>query len=1287
MAQDNLDILLEELRQGKASSQPTPPGAPSPSPQSASSGGAGGDAPQATEGALGSALTGVGDTATFGFLDEASGFLETLGVTAGTDAKSVWSSGKSFGDTLADNIAYERSLAKADADKHPYAFHGGQLGGAFLVPFGAGAKGALQVAKVGAVQGAVYGVGSGEGVVDRAEKGAEGAVVGGVLGAALGKVGSAISSRFGRKAADAAVDEEAGIVGSVTDETPWPQEQVHGWSDPTVSGERQPVVSQMEDAADELVPLHAEATANLVPAMSDKQGNIYTGKFGETHGDVFARNPQVPLESWDNAEGFVDPAGNFLSRKEALAWVRERQLPGAKGIDDPQLSDKLDAADYAKQMGEAGTQLGSISRAGLQDLQSQVEHFRGKIATGGDRAVDLAADAPQGAFRLGNLGDEPETISLLGALVRQLPSKVGRSDEELMATARAASEDIGAQDPEAVYALAQQIAGPLGDADTSMAVLRTVTRRAADTIDQFHGAGLDWTTATDEMVQEAGAAIYNSQRLASLLQNAKTGVGRGLRTMALPDADTYLQALAKGERVAEPISGERGIPPLPGNREELRDFFELWGMTKGNPEQRGDLLSGTLSVPTAGHYLQHSFANMFTASILSAPKTLMLNLVGPTVINTVRSLEKMGGGAMGAINPMASAEERQASAAVAKLTPIALFKTLGEVRDVFRYGVQAFQENHSVLGGGGTVKDAHISFGPYNSNLLRAANVDPTFLQSTGYSLGNALNIFPKALARVNAGLDEMAKRFTYLQETRVRAMVEAAGKGLEGSEAAAYVSQAMKGSMDEAGAATSDALLKAAERSTLTYQPGVEGNLPSKITKGVQTLRHDYPLTRFILPVFTVPANAIGETLRRVPIYNRMPWMVEHAADLAGENGAVSQAEAHGRTILGGSFLMGSYLMNQAGVLTGAGPQDPTDAKIWRQTHEPYSIRIGDQWVSYRKLDILGGLLAIPATVSDASVYHKVDEDGMFHAMLMGVGSLATWFKDQGAMRQATDFLALGDNPMKDPAATVERMFGGVVAGLVPASGLIRTLGVDTTDPYVRMKKGWEDYVKAGIPGWGEAELEPLRNVLGEPINRPANSLAESVFPVTLAPVATYAKEPVLDELGRLYQVTGYGAGADPKSFGYGFFDPQEVKLEDGRSLYFHAMQARATMKLDGVTLKQALGELFDSPEYNEAIDADSSQRLTSQGDESRGYLTRAVFDRYNKAIKAEVAAASPLALKYLTAGAAKQRDDAYLRNVTAEQLVNNPDLYSTNGIDPQAYSDKITDGAAGDLLQALGQ
>jgi hypothetical protein len=82
---------------------------------------------------------------------------------------------------------------------------------------------------------------------------------------------------------------------------------------------------------------------------------------------------------------------------------------------------------------------------------------------------------------------------------------------------------------------------------------------------------------------------------------------------------------------------------------------------------------------------------------------------------------------------------------------------------------------------------------------------------------------------------------------------------------------------------------------------------------------------------------------------------------------------------------------------------------------------------------------------------------------------------------------------------------------------------------------------------------------------------------------------------------------------------------------------------------------------------------------------MVAAVFHQYSGAIKAEVGAASPIALKYMTAAAAKHRDDAYLSTIPLDNLVNNPALYAAHGVDPEQYSDKITDGAAGELLTAL--
>lgn len=1241
---DNLDNFMAQMQQLQLARLANPSLAPQPASQQPAQPTAPTAAPDST---FGSALAGMADTMGSGFADEVGGLVSTLiPGEQGPGATAWWNSDKGFSDTLSANIASLRARQKADADAHPYAYHGGQVGGAFLVPAGTGAKGALQVARMGALQGAAYGLGSGEGVGDRVAQAGEGAVMGGltasILHPLLNGAGALVSKLLG-KTVPAAEDVAAQEAGGMTPEG---------------------LVGEVTDTSPEATPSGAGPADAAPPNPAD----------------VTPGTSEAPATAWTapDAQGNRSP----VAAAEHLGPTPEGDTPiPLHGEPTPEAP--------------AGEPVGSISRAGLEDLQAQVQHFRDSVGAEGERAVDVTPASPEhptlGAFRLGNLGDGPETMSLLGALVRQLPGVSSKSDPEMWAAAQQAAKDMGTNDPEALHALAGQLAGPEGNIEGSIALLRTVQRQAADTVDTFHGAGVDWSTASDDMVKEVGQAIYNVQRINQLVQSAKVGVGRALRVFSLPNSETYFAALKNGVSLgtdpaaAVATQAERSIPPLPSTREELQNFFDLWGMTKGNPELQSDLLQGTLTVPTSGHYLANSFANFFTASILSAPKTALLNVVGPVFINTLRSLEKMSGAAVMALDPTLTAAQRAEYAATAKYTPMALFRTVGDIADVFRSGVQAFQENHTVLGGGGTVRDANISFGPYNSNLLNAAGADPNWQ----YTLGNAINIWPKAFARVNAGLDEMAKRFTYLSETRLRAMVQATSDGLTGDDFHAAVSQAMKGSLDEAGAATNAGVLDAAERTTLTGRVGSDGNAARKFSDFVQRLRQDYPLTRFILPVFNVPANGLGETLKRVPGLNLIPSMSTHLADLSGENGAVSQAEAHGRTLLGGAFLTAGYLMNQAGVLTGAGPQNPKDAAIWRQTHEPYSIRIGDEWVSYRKLDILGGLLSIPASISDFTVFHKMDQGDTQNAAMAGAAALAVWFKDQASMRTATQLLTLGDNPMQDPGKAMESMFGQIAAGMVPASGFLRTVGVETTDPYVRMKRGWEDYIRAGIPGLSP-QLEPLRNVLGEPVNRPNNSVGEAVFPITLAPVATWKDEPVLNELTRLYQRTGYAAGSDPHAVLYGFKDSRDVKLEaggafKGESLYSALMQPRATYQMDGMTLKQALGDLIQSPEYKEAVDADAGQAVTSLGDPSRAAMVAKVFRQYALAIKAEVAAASPIALNYMTAAAAKHRDDAYLSTIPIDKLANNPKLYADNGVDREQYSDKITDGATGELLSAL--
>jgi hypothetical protein len=1036
---------------------------------------------------------------------------------------------------------------------------------------------------------------------------------------------------------------------------------VGGWEESPTGAvrpvyEEDPLKGAAPDQAAKAEDDAAQATAQGATEGETPASPLPEGA-GSTGGSVKPMDPQAMRRAMGDGEaGAADPTVTFTAKRTPT--------------DEPRV-------------------VGSIDRTSIDALASDVRFWRGEAAHEGDpRILDVTRDQEtgqaHGEFRLGNLGGSQQNVApLLRAMVDRIPETAPRSDAQLMQDAARASAEIG-EDPAALLEAARLISGKLADADTAMATIRSVWVRAEKDLDTL--PDINWETASEADVEQAAQRIHNMMLISSHVQEAKAGLGRGLRVNQLPDADSYLNTVRKADKAPDPTTtGVQG--PLPRTRQELQDWFDLWQSTKGEPELRAALLEGALTrlVPTAGHYLRSAFANFFTASILSAPKTLLLNLVGPAAMSVIRNVERQSGAMVAAVNPFLTAEERAGARATARATAPAYLQTFGDIADTMRWAWKAAERNKTIIGGGQTI-DSQAAFGPWTENLIEAARPGETSLaEAQAYALGNAINLWPRAVQRINNGFDEFSKRLAYLGEVRVRALTEGLQQGLSGDDLRALVKQRLQASVNEVGHATEDDVLREAERTTLTYKTGEQGGLLRKGYDYINTIRRDIPESRYILPVLGVPANTLGEALRRLPIAGipgvNQVLFKRTADELAGVYGPVLQADAHGRMITGASFLLGGVMLNRMGLLTGAGPQDPTDRKVWLMEHQPYSIRIGDQWVRYDKYDVIGGLLSIPSTISDTTIYIREDK-GYGDLLMSGVGALAQWFKDRAALRGAAGLLALGDDPTSSATGVANRTVGSILQGFIPNA--IQAPVTQAVDPYQRMRRGWDDYLKAAIPGLSST-LPPVRNVLGEPVQRPANSVGEGVFPVTIAPAVTFKQDPVIDEIDRLYQVTGYGAGADPKALGYGFFNPKDIVLENGQTMYDAFMQSRQHLRIDGLTLRQSLGRLFNSPEYNQAVDGDPQAKETSRGDAIRGYMVQQVFNHYNKAIKAELAEASPTANKWLTAAAAKQRDDAYLRDVSAQDLVDNPNYYQSHGIDGALYSSKVREGATGELLTAL--
>lgn len=980
-------------------------------------------------------------------------------------------------------------------------------------------------------------------------------------------------------------------------------------------------------------------------------------------------------EQVDPATMHVNPDGKILVSPEAKAAV-DRSGYGKAFTDTPQAP--TEGVTFKAVKDDTSRIVGFSSKEDLQKFGAYVSQLKDAPA----EALDVSAEqspelaAKVGDFKISRLNTAEDTPAVLRGMIEHAPiDKTVRPDADLMASASAAERQMG-EDATTVLAAARQIAGNVGDVDTAVKALQAAWVNSAKQVD-YH-LDTNWDLATQSQVDQAIEAIHQAMTLSNYFAQTKTGIGRALRSLRLVDADTYVREFKLQDTVNGMVKDAKvpgAMSPLPRDRGELSDWLELWKAFKGDPKGRANWLEGLNTLPDALTYSRQSLANLFTTNILSGLPSVVFNLTGPAIVSALRTAERTVGAGLAAMNPMLTAVERQDLLRVAADAPQAYVQTIGDVRDAFKYATDAFTQNRSILGGGGSIRDIEHRYNVTPGMLRAAAGTDA---DANAYVFGNVINMWPRAFARLNNGLDEFAKRLAYNGEARAQALLSGAKQGLSGDALAEHVRDFVTNSTDEVGAATSDDLLHEAERSTLTGTPGADGTLARQGANYINKIRQTIPEARIILPIFNVSANSIGETLRRIPILNAA--FAETRKELAGELGPIAQADAYGRTALAGTWMLAGLGMAQNGLITGGGPTDPAQRKVWLQGgHQPYSIRLGDQWLSYQRYDILGALLGIPALVFDKSVNARMDQD-WGHRTVAGLAATAQYFRDKTALQTASDFLSFGSGDVSTAQAFLNRLGGGTFARLfVP--NFATQLGRNPFEGQT-VKHTAGDFAADTLPavmrpfahllsmGFVSEKLDPLRNTFGEPVHRPQDTLWENTLPVTIAPVGTYAQDPESDELDRLYETTGSAMGIPAPNMGA--FDARDIKLEDGTSLYDRIVSQRQHVTVGDQTLRQSMAELFASPDYADAVDAPGNVKTTSTGDISRGYLVSQVYSQYQKAAVQAAAQSSPIAARYLAVAEIKRKGDSRFHDFNAHQLADS-DLLKNLGIDVTDYENKV--------------
>ena len=635
-----------------------------------------------------------------------------------------------------------------------------------------------------------------------------------------------------------------------------------------------------------------------------------------------------------------------------------------------------------------------------------------------------------------------------------------------------------------------------------------------------------------------------------------------------------------------------------------------------------------------GNVLTEYFMN----SILSGPTTHVINIAGNSLVSMYLPLEKALGasirgiaGGQGASNSLRMAGEH-----------LRAYRHMFHVfKDSMTFAGTSFKADRNILDNMTTVEQ--------KGRAISAAGLGMT----EGTLAANAVNWLGKALnipTRVLSSTDEMFKQMNYraalLTELEVEGLARFNG---DARQASVWADQTMnkmiengqaysekvvlQKAMTKADEAVAAGTIRADERSsyiarfmadTNNWDPELgalseramdysryatfstplvvgEGGRISRVSARIQQVAEESTAIRFIMPFIRTPTRILEFALdRSIPgqPYNLKNAFGELKSKLSHSERAVRD-EAMGRVAFAVMTTYGLFHMIAAGGITGDGPSNPTERQAWLEAgNQPYSVRFGDSWVSYRRLDPFASMMGLVVDTMDsygrASERQKPQLEAVVNSIIVGI---ANNFTNKSYLTGVTSIL----EAIKDPERYGDKLVNQYVSAMVPYSSALRQAkGTVDDDLVVRDVRGMLDAVMNTVPVAARA-VEPRRNIFGEPIKR-----AEGWGPDWASPI-TYTR--VSDDLiMNEFNLVGHSFDA-PRETRNGM-NLTEVTSAKGQTAYDRWQELHGQVKVGGKGLRQALTQLIKSRQYQMM-----SPETTDMYESPRVRALRQVVEKYRSA------------------------------------------------------------------------
>ena len=348
---------------------------------------------------------------------------------------------------------------------------------------------------------------------------------------------------------------------------------------------------------------------------------------------------------------------------------------------------------------------------------------------------------------------------------------------------------------------------------------------------------------------------------------------------------------------------------------------------------------------------------------------------------------------------------------------------------------------------------------------------------------------------------DEFFKSVGYRMEMYAQAYRQAFNEGLRDEAAAKRVVEIIENPPENVRLAAMDA----SRYQTFTNQLG-------KVGKAAENLRNNVPYARVVMPFVRTPVNVMSFAFERTPL---APLSSSFREEIAA--GGARRDLALGKLISGSMAMAVSADLALSGSITGAGPTDPKMRNIMRATGwQPYSIKVGDKYYAYNRLDPIGTLLGLAADVTE--IIGQTTEAEAAQIATASALAVAQNMASKTYLSGVTDFFDAFFGASPDPEAAnykLNRYLQRLASSVVPSfvATIERAMSPEMSATY-----GYIDRIKSRLPGYSD-DLPPRRNIFGEPV-----VLEGGIGPDIMSPIytSTVKDDPIADEMVRQQVAVG---------------------------------------------------------------------------------------------------------------------------------------------------------------------